>query len=87
MLNPQKQNHGLSWRGEAPEIGRDCQKTTKRRGETEQRGKREGGKEPRCVQSTSFSNFFKVRKTVSAGRKTFSPRWALTFAVGRGICG
>ena len=30
-----------------------------------------GAKSPLRVQSTSFSNFFKVRKTASAGRKGF----------------
>ena len=35
------------------------------------RGSVKGAKSPLRVQSTSFSNFFKVRKTVSAGRKDF----------------
>ena len=40
-------------------------------GRQSSRGRVKGAKSPLRVQSTSFSNFEKVRKTVSAGRKYF----------------
>ena len=57
---------------------------------TEQQGKSEGGaKSPLRVQSSSFSNFSKVRKTVSAGRKGFfdTLRRSLRFAEASSIRG
>jgi len=55
-------------------------KTMKRVGQQNSWGRVKGAKSPLRVQSTSFSNFFKVRKTASAGRKDF-------FApLRRGIC-